>query len=562
MLFTALYPQRLNGVMMKLLKWFAVCVCLLAICPVSVAASGAKTYIVLPFTVNGPAGYNYLEQAIPPMLSSRLHWAGNFEQTADGQSVKTAPQGEAEVKKIIASTGANYAVWGSVNILGEDCSLDVTVTGNDGSKWTRARETRVAQLIPVLSSVSDSISTEIFNRPALGAVAAQPAPARPHEQPAPAGTISEMREPGFMNPGIRYIGENDPNALRSQQLDFQALGMEICDAAGNGKNQVFLIDPYNIYAYVFENNRLRLLGKTRVALNNTNISIRSFDFGAGKPYIIITSIDHEQRPHSRIYSFNGAAFSLEMESHYFLNVITSIDTGKRILIGQPFDVYSMFKENALAEMVRVGKELQPGTPIRIGQDMKVYNFAYLPAGQDLAESNKIVTISDDEKLRVYTMSGTRLSESDEIYSGTPAAIEVNPTTRGMGNDTDSIRGKYYVPMRILVADLNKTGDYVAIINHPITSAGHFFRNYRSFLQSEVHALYWDGVGLSQNWRTRRVKGAIVDIAIADLNNDGRLGLITCINTTAGVSNIRTMLYGFVFSIKGAGMDEYTEFIHE
>ena len=42
-------------------------------------AADVKTFTVLPFTVNGPAGYKYLEQSIPQMFSSRLYWKGQLE---------------------------------------------------------------------------------------------------------------------------------------------------------------------------------------------------------------------------------------------------------------------------------------------------------------------------------------------------------------------------------------------------------------------------------------------------------------------------------------------------
>lgn len=43
------------------------------------AQAQPASYVVAPFQVNGPAGFSYLEKAIPPMLTSRLFWQGKFK---------------------------------------------------------------------------------------------------------------------------------------------------------------------------------------------------------------------------------------------------------------------------------------------------------------------------------------------------------------------------------------------------------------------------------------------------------------------------------------------------
>jgi len=44
----------------------------------------------------------------------------------------------------------------------------------------------------------------------------------------------------------------------------------------------------------------------------------------------------------------------------------------------------------------------------------------------------------------------------------------------------------------------------------------------------VMAFYWDGVGLAQDWRTRKLTGAIRDFAVGDFNNDGVTELVAAV----------------------------------
>ena len=49
----------------------------------------------------------------------------------------------------------------------------------------------------------------------------------------------------------------------------------------------------------------------------------------------------------------------------------------------------------------------------------------------------------------------------------------------------------------------------------------------------MHSLFWDGVGMSLAWKTRRIKGTVVDLALEDLKNEGKKQMVVCINTYSG-----------------------------
>jgi hypothetical protein len=42
------------------------------------------------------------------------------------------------------------------------------------------------------------------------------------------------------------------------------------------------------------------------------------------------------------------------------------------------------------------------------------------------------------------------------------------------------------------------------------------------------AMYWDGLGLAQDWRTRKLTGCIRDFALGDFNNDGKDELVAAV----------------------------------
>ena len=134
--------------------------------------------------------------------------------------------------------------------------------------------------------------------------------------------------------------------------------------------------------------------------------------------------------------------------------------------------------------------------------------------------------TDDERIKLFQGHGNTLVHTTmERYSGSATGMDHYKGMPGLGVDKAyQLPSKYYAPMRLIAADIGNTGDYTLLVNKPISTAAQFFDRYRFFPQGEVHALYWDGVGLGLKWKPRRIRGSVAEIDLADVNNDGILVL--------------------------------------
>ena len=111
--------------------------------------------------------------------------------------------------------------------------------------------------------------------------------------------------------------------------------------------------------------------------------------------------------------------------------------------------------------------------------------------------------------------------------------------------------KYYAPMRLIAADIGNTGEYVLLVNKPISTASQIFDRYRYFPQGEIHALYWGwrGPGLPRKTQCiRAVPWPKRDLA--DVNNDGVLICGGGLNTSPdlGIGSRQSMITAYPLDV--------------
>jgi hypothetical protein len=530
-------------------------------------AAQKATYIVLPFSVKGPEGFAYLEKAIPQMITSRIYWKDRVEPARElPPSVRPAAS-EAEAEKLRAQYKADYVIWGSVVIVGEDASLDVWVRDKAGRVWPHAREAKTPQMIAAIGGVSDAINRDVFSRPTSAvnrsASVGGAAGAGRVNQMNPDIMINETtpREV-YLNPQFRYAGpgQADESRLRSQALNFSAIGMEVVDATGNGRNEIFLLDDHAVRAFRFEHgNQLRQIGEHRFSLNSQCLNIRSVPNPSGRgAWIIVTMIDQGGMPQSVVLTFDGTSFREEMRNiRHYLNVVRMPPDYLPRIIGQEAAPPRLFRPNTLTEMIPQGGTLVPGARLNLPPGANVFNFTWLPAAPGERDGDRLVVLGPTERLRVYNSRLSRLAETPETFSGSAIGMEIDPSMPGLGRDGDTIPGMFYIPMRMVPYDLGRDGNWELIVNKPISTAAQIFDRYRFFPNSEIHSLFWDGLGLNLKWKTRRIMGSTVDYMIADANNSGVLSLVVCVNTHPGALGARArramvLLYPLDLSLTDPG----------
>lgn len=545
----------------------------------SLALAAPAVYGVVPFPVEGPSSYKYLENGIPEMLSTRLYWKDRT-QPADKSVLagRANPASREAADAIMSETGLNYLVWGTLTITGQDAVLSVSAQERGGQTWSKQSRTKVDALVPAMEKIVAEMNVEVLKRPeevgrarvagtggqtSTPTRSAGPAGAPPISNPEIIYNETDDRSEYYLNPAFRYAGGADGGAvLRSPRLKITGVGMAVGDADGDGLNEVFIISENTIYALKYRgDSQLEELANYRFAQTNQALHIDMMDLNRdGLEDIIISVIDSENVPKSMILNFDGSKFDVVDKDIPFFMAVQKVppDYVPRLLL-QKKGNYKLF-EPGVYMADKVGGKYVFGGRLLLPEEANVFNVTYLPD----QGSYKVVITGDRENLKVYTDTGDLMSKTEETYSGSPIAMTYYNIPPGMGVPKKAMESSmYYVPIRKIPADLTGSGQYDLLVTRPISVAAQFFERYRYFPQGEIHSLFWDNIGLNLRWKTRRIKGAVVDFALADVTNNGQLDLAVCVNTypgALGVESRRTVL--MVYPLDPSQIDIKPDYMEE
>lgn len=535
-------------------------------------AQGVRTYAVLPFKVNSEK-FQYLSKGAQSPVSNRLTWVGYFEPVEADKTARAAgrfPGSPAEAQSIMGAIGSDFLVAGVLDFQEGDKQINITlnVYERTGKAWSKNARVPLEGLLPALERLSGDVRSEVFRRPGEEGKAAE----RKEAPKAPAaGRAAAPRNADFlvgdtgeapvgpaggpvMNPQFRYEGGAEtPGRWQSQSLRYASTNMVVGDIVGDKKNRVIVCGNNTVYAYEYFQKVLKPLGELNLGMRVQVLRASLYDFDRdGKAEIIISCIedrDGNAFPRTYVLSYADGKFTNFMPPQkLYLSVVRVPPTYQPTLLGQKKGSHQPFDEDGVSEMMYQNGGVQHVRKLRLPSNANLFNFSYLPDG----DSFKVVLLNEYNYMKVFTSDMEPQFSQEDGYNSSNNYVIVDERLPGMdmGTRDTATEEFYYVPIRMLPVSFNPGGKYELLANKDISVAVQVFKKFRRFSQGEVHSLFWDGVGMSLAWKTRRIKGTVVDLALEDIRNDGSKQLIVCVNTYSGAigaSNEKTVVISYDLS---------------
>jgi hypothetical protein len=506
-------------------------------------AQSPKTFVVLPVKYDGPKSYEYLIKGIELQLKKKATWPGQYVPADVNAAGVELPSGEAQALRIADRLGTDAVIWCSIDQEGTKSDVFIQAVAKNGHQWKNQTKMDINEIPVWLERSAESIQGEVYQRPGMGqqkeAIAQlsrdNTERAAPKNQSIIAASSEGVSQPQVMslNPNFRYEGgAQTPGRWRSQTLRFPSYGMVVGDADGDGNNEVFILSEHNLFAYRYRQGKLEPLDKTEIHSNKNNplrLSIIDLDRD-GASEIIVSARSHE-RPRSTIYSFKGAKFTVLKDGiRYYLSTMNLPPTFQPALVAQKNGKRGPFPRK-IYEAYFNGDDVVLTSTIPRPKYGNVFNMNYLPD----EGTYKVMVIDNMQRMRVFSPDMEQQYQSEETYNSSVVGIEVSDTLYGMGDvgDDNEIKDLLVIPFRMVPAAISNPKKYEMLVNKDITMAGQVFDRFNTYSQGEVHALFWDGVGLNLAWKTRRIKGTVTDLGHQDIDNDGEKELCVLLNKQTG-----------------------------
>ena len=546
------------------------------------AQADAKTVAVVPFEMHAPSSLAYLQDGLRDMLASRLAANGGAQIMEHGKVDALLKEPgkilqQKEAVELARQLAVDYVVTGSLTSLGGSMSLDAKVFSRDDVRPLSfyASAPQENEVIGAINSLSWDISENVFGarRPAHMMVnTAQPAPATA-DDPMDAFK-TEHPEKIYKSQGAAYGTGTGGSPIimarstvggftKTQNVNYSLRSMDVGDIDGDGEFDVVMADSSNIYVYRLQNNRLVEFGSVKMPARSKIhvVSLGDMDEN-GKAEIYISAAD-DQYPHSWAYEWNGNSLDIILDDIPWYIRVMDIPGEGPALVGQRGSQDSLLVAG-IFKLMKNGSKVMPAERIVMPDYVNLFEFVLA----DVTGNGKheIVAISRADRLYVIRPNGSVLWVSDENYSGTSryigedydsvgrVGLDINstPTNEIIGREGSGKRK--YIPTRMITMDVNNDGITDVVVNKNLYYARHV-ENVKQVKNSEIHAMTWNGIGLTKIWETQKIDGYVPDfqfLSLPDKENKAKLfvGLALSTGWTSSFSKGESTILTYDIELAG------------
>jgi len=519
-----------------------------------IAASEPKRVAIVPFKINAEKDLTFLKDGIVDMLESRLSWDDKVtvisrEETKKALESVEGPLNETKVREIGAKLDADHVLFGSLTVFGNSMSIDAKLINVSGIKPPLtffSQGQSMDEVIPKINLFATDINEKVFGRVLhVKTTTAQPKETQRDIQAHP----EKLMQNGF-------TGENQTAMTKTalpkgnkklskefwKSRNFKHLinGLALGDVDGDGKIETVIATPHEIHIYKSENNRFfkaKEIVKDRykyfIGLDIADINKN------GYPEIFVTSLNANRNGvNSFVLEYNGQEYNRIVKKSYLYYRVVKLPLRDKVLLGQKRKTGGPdpFSSN-IFEMIWRDSGYEPETQIIRRNRANLMGFTLGDVMNNDQETAVVYNKSDN--IQIMNQSGHVISRGSEKYGGSTLYFDMPKSEPG------EMENRFYLPMRILIKDLDGDAKYEVIVvkNHELT--GKLLEQFRKYTGTQIESLSWDGIGLVSNWKTRKTSGHIRDYAFGDFDNDGQDELIAAViikeGTLVGTSPQSTII---------------------
>jgi len=535
---------------------FLVVVALIALGGPGLWADEPSKVVIVPFRIHAEKDLSFLQAGIVDMLTTRLSWENKvvvMQQEATEHALNSAPQplNEKTARNLGAGLGADYVLFGSLTVFGESVSIDAKMIDVQGLKPAVTvfnQSQGMDAVIPKVNAFAADINQKVFGR----------VTARPRETATPAPVAQTQQAPSIYahpekllgQPGIdqgvgkdvtsglnpEFVvtpGGNDASSYwKSRNFDHYLKSMAIGDVDGDGKQEIVLIGQTHIFIYRKVEGRLLKVNEIAGTAKDQYITVEVADVNQnGRAEIFVNDINTTRDTlESFVLEWDGASFVPIVEKENWYYRVLDLPGRGPVLMGQKRGVRQAFLPG-IHELTWQDGRYESASKLNVPRELNVFWFTI---GDIMSNGNEaILTFDEFDYLRLLGESGSKEWKSEEKYGGSLNYVDTFSDDYSSRKDED--KNRIYLGQRIFLRDLNRDGKLEILVAKNQGPTSRVFKRLRHYSSCEIVNLSWDGIGLGENWRTRKIQSYVSDFAIADFDNDGEDEMVAVVVMKKGAS---------------------------
>ena len=527
-------PRTLSRVMPAML----LVICLMV--PLLAQAAAPQRVAIVPFTANAKEDVSFLVKGIRDMLATRLAWREKvtiLEQDLVAPALKkeTPPYNEEKARRLGKLLNVQVVVYGSITVLGKAVSVDARVLRVDSqgpplTAFVQAAE--LDQVIPSINSFAQRINAEIFQRPeAVAALAKAQQSAKAETAPPAAGGDGEPVDklpdnisplnPLFMR---NLTGVASDRYWRSPRIPGTVTSLAVADVDGDGKNELLVLMPDTLKVYRLTGKYFAVIHEFKNGPRGTYLFVDTADIDHdGKPEIFISNINYRTVESFVLEWQQGGLRVKKKDLPWFFRVQPNpLGTGDWLL-GQKGSVGQAFS-GPVFRMKYDGSTYVPQEALDAPKEANV--FGVLMADLNGGGKAMAVSVGPSYSLMVHSTNGRQLFRSGEAYAASDKFISLFPGSQV--EDPGWEDNQTYLPTRLVLTNLDHDQRPEVVVVRNQDQMGGFLEKTKLFYQGTIYSLDWNGMAMTEVWRTPRISGYVTDYTVADVGNVGRPALVLCV----------------------------------
>lgn len=301
---------------------------------------------------------------------------------------------------------------------------------------------------------------------------------------------------------------------RGQSMRLAANAMAVGDLDGDGKRELVLATNGSLRLFSLDDTMNGKALATHIFPHDVRvnmISLADLDGQAGLE--IYVSASQGTRPYGAIFTYHSGKLVVKMKGiPWYIRPVAKPGESLELLGQAGNDRPETGYLSQGVHRLRLSPDFSALTDagqVALPPDVGVFDFAWLDVDGD--GKLEVAAIDSHCKLKIFDPQGALLWVSKDEYGGSKNFI--GPSLAEDKNGDGATRLLRYIPGRILVIDGDDGKNEIIVSANKSEVTNTWLRNNREYNGGSLNHLVWDGSGMRESWKTKRLSGSISDYGI-------------------------------------------------